>query len=131
MSIWRLLLLCLLAAFIPVKGMAAAVAMGCNSHHLPVQHSVAHGEHGPHAHAHPQGNSPAETVAAAHPTASADPSHTQCSACGSCCVGAALATMASLHVAGYGGQADFIEPTLAHSSPVLRGLERPPQSLAA
>lgn len=101
-SVARLLLILLLVVATPLRGYAAAAMIGCAGHaggetalHAHGPHSKAGGhEHHDHAHAHASSHVDQHD----HDHASADSTHSpssgSCSACGACCVGAALTASA-------------------------------------
>lgn len=140
----RIAIMWLLAAAIPLQGVAAATMASCGSAehgHLHLQRAM-HGHEdadaaGPtmHEHAHDAG-------VALHVHAQADHSdagksglaHSQfhkCSACASCCANAAVPTQASAFEAV--DLADFFTPFVARSvaAYVTEGLERPPRAFLA
>lgn len=100
-SLWRVLLLCLMAVALPVQGFAAAGMQHCQPIHERTQtvtapHAVHHGD--AHAHPHDTASAPQAHEAGAGAVDHApvaEKSHAvaavaKCSACAACCVGLGL-----------------------------------------
>lgn len=144
------LLLCLLALALPLQGMAAAGAHACGpaAHapsaaatpaggdappqaHDPSHHSAP--EHAHAAHASEDTAHVGPPQAEDHPTGHAQPSggeHHKCSACATCCAGAALPTHLNLYT-GTAAPAAFV-PTQPHAEPgwLPPQPKRPPRPIA-
>lgn len=143
MTRWfRLVLMCLLAVALPLQGVAAATMISCGlgQHDHASAHMTAHG------HAATERHHDGEAVTSAHAhesgtalAADADDSHSgnsshskgslhKCSACASCCVGAAVPSQAVSFATVK--LTDIFAPLAARSVPayVAEGLERPPRA---
>ncbi len=123
-AVWKILLLCLMLVAIPLQGFAGGSTGVCAGHvqALPAL-SMSHSHHKPDAmdhHVHAAGHANSGKAAA-------DPVHFQCSACGSCCLGAAIHAFTPAPAAQMPQQANFADPSSHHLSPALGGLDRPPQ----
>lgn len=141
----RIAIMWLLAAAVPLQGVAAATMMHCGSaeHGQFHLHAVVPGhEDGDAADAPTMHEHPHATGVSTHGHSQADHSdagksglaHSQfhkCSACASCCANAAVPTQASAFEAV--DLADFFTPFVARSvaAYVTEGLERPPRTFLA
>lgn len=142
--------MCLLLVAMPLQGFAAATMLVCAGNHeslyvaatsFAATHTQAQHLHSTHQTDHHEisvasaENAGTGRVAHVH-AASGVPSHDtaakfKCSACGPCCLGAALTTEVVLGVAPLAQSADFPDLTSHHRSPALGGPDRPPQYIAA
>ena len=121
---WKIFLLCLMLVAIPLQGFAGVSAGVCAGHGagLPTL-SIAKSHHNADAmvhHAHAAGHADSGKAVA-------EPVHFKCSACGSCCLGAAIHAFAPAPALQTPQQANFADPSYHHLSPALGGLDRPPQ----
>ena len=118
----KFLLTCLMLVAIPLQGFAGMAAGACGGNHSGVvgsahshQSENAAGDHG-HASGHAQA---LKSVG--------EPVHSKSSACGSCCVAAAIQAEVLATVDQTPQQANFPDLSSHHLSPALGGLDRPPQ----
>ncbi len=135
---WRLALICLLLAALPLSGFAAASMIGCAPVHRSaggvqealhpahtgghVQDASHHAEAGGHAHHAGHGT--------AGPHGVADDTQ-QCSSCAPCCVGMALFYDAPLRLADAVPLADYPPAETRYRSAWLDQLDRPPRFFLA
>jgi hypothetical protein len=132
----RLALMFVLAIALPLQGMAAATMISCGlgEHEHDHAHAVSHDHHGSAGHAHATEASSHDTPVAHSHDGKADlPKGAlhKCSACASCCVGAAVPSQAIAFDTVK--LTDRFAPLVARSVPayVSEGLERPPRAFLA
>jgi len=130
---FKTFMLWLLLAALPLQGFAAAVQMSCGpmAHHGSSE-MVIHAES--HRHEGDSAASPSTEAAAKSSGSSADAKHKSsfCSACATCCVGAAAPPSISVLTPVYSSSLPVISspaPLLAGFIPA--GLERPPKRITA
>ena len=129
----RLALTFLLAIALPLQGMAAATMISCGlgQHEHDVARAASHHHHGSAGHDHAaEANSHETHFAHSHEgnTDLAKGTPHKCSACASCCVGAAVPSQAIAFETVK--LTDHFAPLVARSVPayVTEGLERPPRA---
>jgi len=136
--IFKIFLLWLLIAALPVQGIAAAMRASCGpKHHESLamiieqshDHSVADAHH---AHHHDQAAANQSGDASA---ADADKNTTHkssfCSACSMCCSGAITQSEIRFTPVPYENETRAISPVLSFTGYIPAGLERPPRHLSA
>ena len=129
----RLALMFLLAIALPLQGVAAATMIACGSGPHDHAHAAAHDHHAIDSAGHADASLHEMHVAHSHDPKSdlAGSALHKCSACASCCVGAAVPSQAiafdSVKLT------DRFAPLVARSVPayVSEGLERPPRAFLA
>ncbi|WP_143473990.1 hypothetical protein [Limnohabitans sp. 15K] len=144
-AIWKLLFTCLMLIAIPVQGFAGAFAAVCEGNHQAL-YGVADSMASDEAHSHTAIEPVSQSMVALadqfpgqHDSAADqndhlptnDGAHLKCSACGPCCIGAALVSSFEPVVAQFDGKFQSPEISSHHLSPALAGLDRPPQELLA
>lgn len=129
-SLWRFVLVWLMALAIPVQGVAAVGMLHCAAAPADQAHALHDGHHPGHHHA---GGDQAEAGDDAG-LSQADDGHAlghKCSACAACCAGLGLPA----HVAEFGkanvAQAIALPPVAAPAGVVLGRLDRPPRPTLA
>jgi len=141
---FRMLLLCLLVAALPLQGIAATMQAACGpakdhgiaDHGLAASHGQHQEQHQHHGGARDAG--PADSHAAAQAAVASDsPSgdqehHSKCSVCAYCCVGAAAPPGAAVSEPAHASPLPVIVP----AAPLLvgivsSGLDRPPKRMTA
>ena len=129
----RLALMFLLAIALPLQGMAAATMIACGSGSRDHAHAVAHDHHALDSVGHADASSHEMHGAHSHDGKGdlADGAPHKCSACASCCVGAAVPSQAIAFDTVK--LTDRFAPLVARSVPayVSEGLERPPREFLA
>jgi hypothetical protein len=140
--LWKFLFTCLVLIAIPVQGFAGAFAAVCEGNHQALYgaaDSAAFDESHIHAAIEPVSQSMialADQVSDQHISIAdqnehpspKEAAHLKCSACGPCCIGAALVSSSEPFVAQFDGKFNFPELPFHHLSPALAGLDRPPQA---
>ncbi len=136
-SLWRLLLLVLLAVALPVQAFAAAGAMHCARMHERMHAAAARASHDHHtrhgmADAHHDMSAHSLSAAPASPTDLPDegsPLHAfKCSACAACCVALGLPTATPKLPSPPAAAETPSLPAIAIAAFVTGGLERPPRT---
>lgn len=127
---------------IPVQGFAGAVAAVCEGNHQAlygVADSSAFDESHIRAAIEPVSQKMvalADQISDKHASvadqnehlSSTEVAHMKCSACGPCCIGAALVSSFEPFVVQFDGKFNFPEFPSHHLPPTLAGLDRPPQA---
>lgn len=136
-SLWRLLLLVIVAVALPVQAFAAAGAVHCARMHERMHAAAAQASHDHHVHhgmaaAHHDMSADSLSAAPASPTDVPDegtPLHAfKCSACAACCVAMGLpAATPKLPSAPAAAETPSL-PAIAIAAFVTGGLERPPRT---
>lgn len=144
-SLWKILFTCLMLIAIPVQGFAGAFAAVCEGNHQALYgapETVVFNDSHTHSTAEPFTQSmivladqASDQIASAvdqngHPSPT-EAVHLKCSACGPCCIGAALVSTAEAFVLQFDGKFKSPEISSHHLSPALAGLDRPPQAIHA
>jgi len=126
----------LLAIALPMQGMAAATMISCGvgQHEHDGAHAVSHRHHGSAGHDHATEANSYETRVAHSHVGKADlveGTLHKCSACASCCIGAAVPSQAIAFDTVK--LTDHFAPLVTRSVPayVTEGLERPPRAFLA
>ncbi|MBI1770785.1 MAG: hypothetical protein HYR68_00155 [Burkholderiales bacterium] len=129
-KLFRLFLLCIMFVAIPFQGFAAAAMVDCNTEHHHVlpneQHDHDHAQVGQHKHQHS-----ADDKVSNHAVSKASPvtkvMKDKCSACASCCVGAALVTTSTVPPVSTPSSEKISLVSSSHFGHISDGLERPPR----
>jgi len=130
---WKLVLTCLILITIPLRGVAGVAAAVCDTRHHSLYQSIQAvsvldaSDAGSHAGEHHHSTHDATDAEHQGHQSGIDSTHHKCSACGSCCVGTAMASGPLVFAVSFAGETVFPEPFTRHISPVLNGLDRPPQ----
>lgn len=152
---WRCAIISLLLWALPMQWLAAATLLPCAGHakaqgeisvlvkinpvHAAPGHAHQHQPHHQQVPAHAHGEAPAHgsmlmahadadtTAVPAHGAASAD-SHAKCASAGHCCLSAALLPAPMPEFAQRGAAVQFAPLAQPHRTPLLSGLDRPPQT---
>ena len=129
-SRWRLPLVCLLAAALPLQGFAAEGLSRCALEH----HETATSASGTAVHSATQ-MTPAVAHSHHHTLSAQASSHPatngKCNACAPCCAGAALASSMVIFIAGVHFAVDFRPVAVKRPSIFISFLDRPPKSILA
>ncbi|MCH8618724.1 hypothetical protein [Undibacterium sp. TS12] len=130
-KLFRLFLLCIMFVAIPFQGFAAAAMVGCNTEHhhaLPGEpHDHDNAQARQHDHQHIDADKVSDhVVAKVSPTAKS--MKDKCSACASCCVGAALVTDSTVPPVSALSSEKISLVFSSHFGHISDGLERPPRA---
>lgn len=128
-KLFRLFLLCIMFVAIPFQGFAAAAMVNCNTEHHHVlpgeQHD--HAQAGQHEHQHNSNDKVSNhSVSKASPVTKV--MKDKCSACASCCVGAALVTNSTATPVSTPSSEKISLVFSSHFGHISDGLERPPRA---
>ena len=130
-KLFRLFLLCIMFVAIPFQGFAAAAMVNCNTEHHHVlpgeQHDHDHAQVGQHEHQHSSNDKVSNhSVSKASPVTKV--MKDKCSACASCCVGAALVTNSAIPPVSTPSSEKISLVFSSHFGHISDGLERPPRT---
>lgn len=128
-SVWRHLLLVLLAVALPVQAFAAAGAVHCARMHERMHAAAAASAHDHHAMAHSHHEMSADDASTTGEPDEASPLHAfKCSACAACCVAVGLPAATPTLPAAPAAAHPPVLPAIAIAAFVTGGLERPPRT---
>ncbi|MDO8772209.1 MAG: hypothetical protein Q7K57_26610 [Burkholderiaceae bacterium] len=130
-KMFRLFLLCIIFVAIPFQGFAAAAMVDCNTEHRHTfpgeQHDHGNTQIGHHDHQHSGTDKASDgTLSKASPVTKA--MKDKCSACASCCVGAALVTNSTVPPVSTPSSEKISLVFSSHFGHISDGLERPPRA---
>lgn len=130
-KLFRLFLLCIMFVAIPFQGFAAAAMVDCNTEHHHAfsgeQHDHDDAHVGQHDHQHSGADSASDhAVAKVSPVAKS--MKDKCSACASCCVGAAIVTNSTISPVSTPSSEKISLVFSSHFGHISDGLERPPRA---
>lgn len=127
----RLFLLCIMFVAIPFQGFAAAAMVDCNTEHHHVFQGEQHDHDDAHSGQHDHHHSGADK-SSDHAVSKASPvtktMKDKCSACASCCVGAALVTNSTIPPVSTPSSEKISLDFSSHFGHISDGLDRPPRA---